>query len=167
MILSIAQESQAALRSTVYSMLQAIFEHRVVDSSKRLVIYADEIQKYTAESPFRKLYAEAREFKTCMGAMTQEYRAPGNETKKISSNAAMEIFYPPTYDSEGRVSKRLGEKYSPDEHRQKGVGYIWGSGYFWSKADNTHKFVTLRGRNDDDKFIDLNSYPEWYYGTGY
>ena len=167
MILSIAQESQSALRLTVYSMLQAIFEHRVVDSSKRLVIYADEIQKYTADSPFRKLYAEAREFKTCMGAMTQEYRAPGDETKKMSSNAAMEIFYPPTYDSEDRVSKRLGKKYSPDTHRQKGVGYIWGSGYFWSKVDNAHKFVTLRGWNDDEKFIDLQSTPEGYYGTGY
>lgn len=108
-ILSIAQDSQPELRSTVYSMLQAIFEHRVIDSSKRLVIYADEIQKYTSDSPFRKLYAESREFNTCMIAMTQEYRGPGDEAKKMTSNAAMEVFYPPTSDSEVRVSKKLGK----------------------------------------------------------
>lgn len=166
-ILSISQESESALRSTVYSMLQAIFEHRVIDSRKRLVIYVDEIQKYTSDSPFRKLYAESREFNTCMVAMTQEYRAPGDETRKMTSNAAMEIFYPPTSDSEIRVSKKLGKEYSPEEHHQKGVGYLWARGYFWNGAENCHKFVTLRGVNDDDSFINLQSYPEGYYGTGY
>ena len=166
-VLSIAQGSNSVLHATVYSMLQAIFEHRIIDSSKRLVIYADEIQKYTADSPFKKLYAEAREFKTCMVAMTQEYRAPGDESKEMTSNAAMELFYPPTNDSEGRVSRKIGKKYSPDEHHQKGVGFLWAKGYFWSRIDNCHKFVTLTGMNDDDKFSELQSYPENYYGTGY
>lgn len=166
-ILSIAQESESALRSTVYSMLQAVFEHRVIDSRKRLVIYADEIQKYTSDSPFRKLYAESREFNTCMVAMTQEYRATGDEIRKMSSNAAMELFYSPTNDSEGRVSKKIGKKYCPYDHRQNGVGYIWALGYFWSKTDNCHKFVTLRGMNDDNRFNTLQSYPENWYGTGY
>lgn len=142
-ILSITQDSQPELRSTVYSMLQAIFEHRVIDSSKRLVIYADEIQKYTSDSPFRKLYAESREFNTCMIAMTQEYRATGDDTKKMTSNAAMELFYPPTSDSEVRVSKKLGKKYHTDEHHQKGVGYLWAKGYFWSKTDNRHMQATF------------------------
>ena len=79
----------------------------------------------------------------------------------------MEVFYPPTSDSEVRVSNKLGKKYRPDEHHQKGVEYLWAKGYFWSRTDNRHKFVTLRGMNDDDRFSDLNSIPVNWYGTGY
>ncbi len=166
-ILSINQDSLPALRSIVYTLLQSIFEHQVINSSKRLVVYADEMQKYTADSPFQQMYAEAREFRMCNIAMTQEYRAPGMNIKKISSNAAMEIFYPPTTDSENRVNGKLGKNYSAEEHHQKGVGCIWAKGFFWSKTENVHKYVTLRGMNDDDNFAELQSYPEGYCGTGY
>lgn len=166
-ILSINQDSLPALRSIVYTLLQSIFEHQVINSSKRLVVYADEIQKYTADSPFQQMYSESREFRMCNIAMTQEYRAPGKDIKKISSNAAMEIFYPPTTDSENRVNGKLGKKYSAEEHHQKGVGCIWAKGFFWSKTENVHKYVTLRGMNDDDNFAELQSYPEGYCGTGY
>lgn len=166
-ILSINQDSLPALHSIVYTLLQSLFEHQVINSSKRLVVYADEMQKYTADSPFQQLYAEAREFRMCNISITQEYRDPGSDIKKISSNAAMEMFYPPTNDSKKRVSSKLGKNYCAEEHHQKGVGYIWAKGYFWSKTANAHKYVTLRGMNDDDNFAKLESYPKGYCGTGY
>lgn len=167
LILSISQDSVPALRSIVYTLLQAIFEYQVLDNSKRLVIFADEMQKYTADSPFRNLYAEAREFRMSITAMTQEYRSPTDETRKISSNAATEIFYPPTSDSEKRVKDKVGKKYNVEEHHENGVGNIWVKAYLWSKKDNCHKFVVLNGMNDDKNFSELQSYPKNYYGTGY
>lgn len=167
LILSIFQDSVPALRSIVYTLLQAIFEYQVLDNSKRLVIFADEMQKYTADSPFRNLYAEAREFRMSITAMTQEYRSPTDETRKISSNAATEIFYPPTSDSEKRVKEKVGKKYNVEEHHENGVGNIWVKAYLWSKKDNCHKFVVLNGMNDDKNFSELQSYPKNYYGTGY
>lgn len=166
-ILSIKQDSLPALRNIVYTLLQSLFEYKVIDSEKRLVVYADEIQKYTADSPFQKLYAEAREYNLCITAITQEYRQPGYDIHKISSNAAMEIFYPPSHDSKKRVSDKLGKNYSAEEHFENGVGYIWARGYFWSKTANKHMFVTLKGMNDDDKFSDLQSYPKRFYGSVY
>ena len=166
-VLSLKQESLPALRSIVYTMLQSLFEHQVIDSSKRLAIYADEMQKYSADSPFQKMYAEAREFRICMTAMTQEYRTRSTDIHKILSNAAIERFYAPTSDSEKQVSNRLGKEYSANKHPEKGVGYIWARGFFWSKKANEHKFITLKGMNDDENFSDLQSCPEGYYGTGY
>ncbi len=159
-ILSINQDSIPALHSTVYTLLQSLFEHQVINSSKHLVVYADEMQKYTADSPFKQMYAEAREFRMCNIAMTQEYRAPGNDIKEISSNAAMEIFYIPTNDSEKRVFGKLGKNYSVEEHHQKGVGYIWAKGYFWSKTANGHKYATLKGMNDDSRSSEQQSHPK-------
>ena len=147
-ILSIAQSSQAALHTVVYTLLQSLFEHQVLDNSIRLAIYADEMQKYTADSPFKHMFAEGRQFNIYMTGMTQEYRSKDNATRKDTSNAAMEVFYAPTADSLKRVADTLGKKYNVDEHQSKGRGYIWGKGYFWSRTANRHEFALLKGLNE-------------------
>ena len=163
--LSITQISDAALQTVVYTLLQSIFEHQILNSSNRIVVFADEMQKYTADCPFKKMFAEGRQFNICMIGMTQEYRSKDNATRKDTSNASTEIFYVPATDSLKRVFDALGKKYNADEHQSKGRGYIWCKGYFWSNVDNKHKFVVLKGKNDDPDFYKLNSSPKGYYGN--
>ncbi len=163
--LSITQISDAALQTVVYSLLQSIFEHQILNSSNRIVVFADEMQKYTAGCPFKKMFAEGRQFNICMTGMTQEYRSKDNATRKDTSNASTEIFYVPATDSLKRVFDALGKKYNADEHQSKGRGHIWCKGYFWSNVDNRHKFVVLKGKNDDPDFYKLNSSPKGYYGN--
>jgi hypothetical protein len=163
-VLSIVQSNVTALRCTVYALLQSMFEHQILNSHTRLVVYADEMQKYTADSPFQQWFAEGRQFNTIAAGMTQEYRSKYNETRNFTSNAAMELFYPPTTVSANKVFSALNKEFSIEELCSGNMGDIIGKGFFWSSVEKRHKPAILCGKNDDDDFSKLKIRPEGYYG---
>lgn len=164
-VLSIVQSNITALRCTVYALLQSIFEHQILDSHTRLVLYADEMQKYTADSPFQQWFAEGRQFNIIAAGMTQEYRSRDNETRNFTSNAAMELFYPPTSVSANEVFKALNKGFSIEELCSGNLGDIIGKGFFWSTVEKRHKYAIICGKNDDDNFSKLKIRPKGYYGN--
>lgn len=164
-VLSIVQSNVTALRCTVYALLQSIFEHQILDSHTRLVLYADEMQKYTADSPFQQWFAEGRQFNIIAAGMTQEYRSMDNETRNFTSNAAMELFYPPTTASANNVFKALNKEFSIEELCSGNLGDIFCKGFFWSSVEKRHKPAILCGKNDDEDFSKLRIRPKGYYGN--
>ena len=166
-VLSIVQSNVTALRCTVYALLQSIFEHQILDSHTRVVLYADEMQKYTSDSPFQQWFAEGRQFNIVAAGITQEYRSKDNETRNFTSSAAIELFYPPTTVSADKVFKELDKEFSIEELCSGNLGDIFVKGFFWSAVEKRHKAAILCGKNDDEKFFELKSYPVNYYGTGY
>lgn len=164
-ILSIVQSNITALRCTVYALLQSLFEHQILDSHTRLVLYADEMQKYTSDSPFQQWFAEGRQFNIIAAGMTQEYRSKDNETRNFTSNAAMELFYPPTTVSADKVFKALNKEFSIEELCSGNLGDIIGKGFFWSSVEKRHKPAILCGKNDDEDFSKLRIRPKGYYGN--
>ena len=97
--------------------------------------------------------------------MTQEYRSRDNETRNFTSNAAMELFYPPTTVSADKVFKALNKEFSIEELCSGNMGDIIGKGFFWSSVEKRHKSAILCGKNDDDNFSKLKIRPEGYYGN--
>ena len=164
-VLSIVQSNITALRCTVYVLLQSIFEHQILDSHTRLVLYADEMQKYTSDSPFQQWFAEGRQYNIIAAGMTQEYRSRDNETRNFTSNAGIELFYPPTPVSANNVFKALNKGFSIEELCSGNLGDIIGKGFFWSSVEKRHKSAILCGKNDDDNFSKLKIRPKGYYGN--
>lgn len=164
-VLSIVQSNITALRCTVYALLQSIFEHQILDSHTRLVLYADEMQKYTSDSPFQQWFAEGRQYNIIAAGMTQEYRSRDNETLNFTSSASIEIFYPPATASADKVFKALNKEFSIEELCSGNLGDIIGKGFFWSSVEKRHKSAILCGKNDDDNFSKLKIRPKGYYGN--
>ncbi len=164
-VLSIVQSNITALRCTVYVLLQSVFEHQILDSHTRLVLYADEMQKYTSDSPFQQWFAEGRQYNIIAAGMTQEYRSRDNETRNFTSNAGIELFYPPTPVSANNVFKALNKGFSIEELCSGNLGDIIGKGFFWSSVEKRHKSAILCGKNDDDNFSKLKIRPKGYYGN--
>ena len=149
-VISLVQANETTLKCVVYSLMQALYEHQVLDCGIPLMLYADEMQRYDEKSPFKSWVSEGRQYKVGVTGLTQEYLSPDNKVKKLMSNAGVFVYYAPAGDASGKkVFEALSKRYSLEELQSMEVGSCIIKGFLWSKTERKHKFAILKGKNDN------------------